>query len=155
MSESAFPTSMERLLDDARAALERMHPDAAQSPTAARPTSPGGGPTEQLRAEASDRLERATAVVVTPGRIESLRIDPRLMRDGSEAVCAAITDAVNGALGRLQDDALSSAGTIDMSALAVDLERLQADSLTNATTMMASLRDAMARISAPVERVRS
>lgn len=154
MSEPTFATAMERLLEDTREALKRMQPNAATTPPTGGPASAAPA-AEPLRAEASDRTERAAAVVVTPGRIESLRIDPRLLRDGSEAVCDAIADAVNAALSQLQEQASASAGTVDLAGLGVDLERLQADSLTSASTMMASLRDAMDRISAPVERVRS
>jgi len=107
---------------------------------------------EALRAEAADRSDRATAVVVAPGRIDSLRIDPRLLRDGSNAVCDAITEAINAALADLSDQALRGAESLDTASLAVDLERLQADSLASATTMMASLQDAMTRIATPVQR---
>lgn len=155
MSEPTFTASMERLLDDTRAALGRMQPSAARTSTAAGTASPDPAAPELLRSEASDATDRATAVVVAPGRIESLRIDPRLLRAGSEAVCDAIAEAVNAALAHLQDDALSAAGTMDITGLGVDLERLQAKSLSSASTIMESLRDAMARISAPVERVRS
>lgn len=155
MSEPTFTASMERLLDDTRAALERMHPNAAGARVADGPENSDADTAAPLRSEASDRSARATAVVVTPGRIESLRIDPRLMREGSEAVCVAIIEASNAAFAQLQDDAISGAVDIDTAGLVVDLERLQADSLTSATTMMASLQDAMARIAAPVERTRS
>lgn len=146
MSEIFSATSMERLLSDTRAALERM----------TRSESAGAAPSdiassEPLRTEASDRTDRATAVLVTPGRIGSLRIDPRVLRDGSEAVCDAITEAVNAALADLSDQALRGAESLDTASLAVDLERLQADSLASATTMMASLQDAMTRIATPVQ----
>jgi DNA-binding protein YbaB len=170
VNETIPLASMERLLSDTREALRRMQPTstaaagtaaastAAASTAAAGRDGPAGGgeaAAAPLRAEASDRSGRATAVVASPGRIESLRVDPRLMRDGSEAVCDAIAEAVNAALAKLQDDAIAGAAVIDATGLAVDLERLQADSLASATTMMASLQDAMARISAPVERTRA
>lgn len=147
MSEIFSATSMEHLLSDTRAALARM--------TRSEPSEQGRPetvPSEPLRAEASDRSERATVVVVAPGRIDSLRIDPRLLRGGADAVCDAITEAVNAALADLVDQALRGAKALDTAGLAVDLEQLQTDSLASATTMMASLQEAMTRIAVPVQR---
>jgi DNA-binding protein YbaB len=157
VTEIFSPASIERLLSDSREALRRMQSAPEHGATGGLSTGRDADEASDalLRAEARDASARVTAVVTTPGRIESLQLDPRLMRDGSEAVCDAITEAVNIALAKLQDESVSRAGGIDTAALAIDLERLQADSLTSATTMMASLQDAMTRISAPVSRASS
>ncbi len=147
VSEIFSAPSMEQLLGDTRAALERMT-RSSTSGTAATDTVSS----EPFRAQASDRSDRVTAVVVAPGRIDSLRIEPRLLRDGSDAVGDAIAEAVNAALADLVGQALRGAESIETTSLAVDLERLQADSLASATTMMASLQDAMTRIATPVQR---
>lgn len=77
-----------------------------------------------------------------PGRLTTLRIDPRLMRSGSEAVCEAVIAAVNIALEELQTVAIRAAA-IDTGGLSGDLERIQEESLGSARSMLAALQDAM------------
>ncbi len=132
--------SIQGLLDDTRRALERMSTPPAPG------TDPSGEPTEPLRGDGESADGRARAVAVTPGRIETLEVNPRLMRDGSEAVCEAIAEAVNAALEDLQTKAVQGAATIDPQQLSGELERIQEESLDSARSMMAVLQDAMARI---------
>lgn len=120
------------LLADTRRVLERMR---TQAPP----------PAEPLRGEGEAPGGKARAVVVSPGRIESLQVEPRLLREGSEKVCATITEAVNLALADLLKRARSDP-SIDPQGLAGELEKLQEQSLDSARSMMAVLQDAMDRV---------
>ncbi|WP_020577841.1 YbaB/EbfC family nucleoid-associated protein [Actinopolymorpha alba] len=127
---------VEGLLADTRRALERMRrPSAEVTPE----------PTELIRGEGEGGQGKVHAVAKVPGRIEILQMDPRLMRDGSEAVCEAIVDAINAALEDLQNKVVGGT-TIDAVELSGELERLQEQSLDSARSMMAALQDAMDRI---------
>ncbi|MFD2077808.1 hypothetical protein SAMN05421678_12445 [Actinopolymorpha cephalotaxi] len=141
MSEDLNLTTatVERLLTDTRQALERMRAPDGPSPS---------GPEEPPRGIGESADGRVQAVVEVPGRVASLEMDPRLMREGSEAVCSAMAEAANAAMDSLRSSVLSGSGaaTVDPSALAGDLERLQEESLVSARSMLASLQDAMDRI---------
>lgn len=144
MSEGLSTTTVDRLLTDTRAALERMRTASAPSPAV--PTAPGATDVELLGADGTDVSGRVTATVTLPGRITSLSIDPRLMREGSEAVCDAVIEAVNDGLASLQQLALRGVPSIDVESLAADLEQVQTESLHSASTMLTALQDTMNRI---------
>lgn len=141
MNEGLSTTMIDTLLTDTRAALDRM---LATSTAATAPaTAPGVG---AMTADGTGAHERVTATVSLPGRLTSLTVDPRLMREGSDAVCAAVIEAVNAGLAALQERALDGAQSIDVESLAVDLEQVQADALQSASTMFTALQDTMDRI---------
>lgn len=119
------------LLTDTRRALERMHSLEVTS-------------AEPLQGEGESPDGKARAIVVSPGRIESLHVEPRLLRQGSDKLCLAITTAVNLALADLQAKAVGPA--IDPTGLAEELERLQEQSLDSARSMMSVLQGVMSRI---------
>jgi hypothetical protein len=139
MNEGLSTTTIDRLLTDTRAALDRMRttPAAHAIPTA------GAGASA---VDATDKSERVTVTVDLPGRITALAIDPRLLREGSEAVCDAITEAVNAGLASLQALALRDVPSIDVESLAAELEHVQTQSLQSASTMLTALQDTMDRI---------
>ncbi len=139
MSEELGTASIERLLADTRAALGRITavPAGAADPA---------GAAAPRTADGRDRSERVTATVAAPGRVVSIAMDPRLLRDGSEAVCEAIADAVNDALGAWQAAALADLPQLDTASMAADLERLQHESLTSASSMFSTLQDVMSRL---------
>ncbi|GAA2757560.1 YbaB/EbfC family DNA-binding protein [Actinopolymorpha rutila] len=139
MSEDLNLTTatVERLLTDTRQALERMRAPAGPSPSA---------PEELPRGTGESADGRVHAVVEMPGRVASLEMDPRLMREGSEAVCSAMAEAVNSAMVSLRSSVLSGATAVDPGALAGELERVQEESLVSARSMLATLQDAMDRV---------
>jgi len=141
MSEGLSTTTIDRLLTDTRAALDRMRT------TPAVPNDPGTRDADPLCADGIDESGRVSVTVSLPGRITALAIDPRLLREGSGAVCAAITEAVNAGLASLQELALRGVPSIDVESLAADLEQVQTESLHSASTMLTALQDTMNRIS--------
>lgn len=137
MNEGLSTSSIDGLLTDTRAALDRMRttPAAPAVPTA------GAG-----AVDATDKSKRVSVTVDLPGRITALAIDPRLLRQGSEAVCDAITEAVNAGLASLQALALRDVPTIDVESLAAELEHVHTQSLQSASTMLTALQDTMDRL---------
>jgi hypothetical protein len=73
-------------------------------------------------------------------------MDPRVLREGSEAVCEAVIEAVNAALDDLRSQVMAEAGAFDLERMRDDLERLQAESLETARTLFGAVHEAMARI---------
>src|SRR5258707_1142939 len=78
---------LDRLLEDTRRALSEMGARPADQATLAELRGTGTAADDQVR-----------AAVVIGGRLETLSVDPRLMRMGSEALCEQIVFAVNAAL---------------------------------------------------------
>jgi hypothetical protein len=140
MSGGLSTTAVDRLLTDTRAALDRMRT------TPAMPTDPGATDVDVLHADGIDPSGRVSVTVTLPGRISALTMDPRIMREGSTAVCDAIIEAVNDGLASLQTLALRGVPSIDVESLAADLERVQTESLHSASTMLTALQDTMSRI---------
>lgn len=89
MTENLSPAAIDALLSQTRRAFENLRRSQ-------------GEPSEQARGEGTALDERVRAVVVAPGRVEELTMDPRVLREGSEAVCEAIAEAVNAALDDLR-----------------------------------------------------
>lgn len=140
MIDGLSATMIDTLLTDTRVALDRMRT------TPAAPSELGLTPIEPLTADGTDLSGRVTATVATPGRITALAMDPRVMREGSEAVCAAVVEAVHDGLASLQTLALRGVPSIDVESIAADLEQVQTQSLQSASTIMTALQDATNRI---------
>lgn len=86
----------------------------------------GGAEPEAVEAEAADGQVR---VVMTPaGKLSRITVDPRLLREGIDEVCAQITVAVNAAIDEMRSRA-TPVGAIDPEALAETLREVQADSV--------------------------
>jgi hypothetical protein len=138
MSEGLSTITIDRLLTDTRAALDRIRT------TPAEPAGPTGAGV--LTTDGTDAGERVTATVSLPGRLTSLTMDPRLLRQGSAAVCSAVIEAVNAGLAALQTSALDGVQRVDVESLAAQLEQVQVDALQSASTMFSALQDTMDRI---------
>ncbi|GAB3426953.1 hypothetical protein GCM10027569_67330 [Flindersiella endophytica] len=106
--------------------------------------SPGGA--EPLAGEGTALDGRVHAVVVSPGQVEKLEMDPRVMRDGSEAVCDALATAVNAALEDLRTKAAAEAGGYNVQQVQEDFERMQTESLDAARNLFGAVHEAMARL---------
>jgi hypothetical protein len=92
---------------------------------------------------------RISASVVSGGRVEGLRVDPRLMRLGSEELCAQIVVAINAALDDLRaQTSRVDAGGMDPAALAGMLESLQADSARQMSLFTQGMAETVAKINA-------
>jgi hypothetical protein len=111
--------------------------------------SPEVAPAEPLQGKGESPDGKARAVVVTPGRVESLHVEPRLLRQGSENVCVAIMSAVNAALADLQTQAQAIGPDIDPTGLADELERIQEESFDSARSMLSVLQGVMDRFERP------
>ncbi len=122
----------ERLLDDTRRALRSLRSAGAGGST------PRGEPAEPLRGEGAAAEGRISVSAVSGGRVEGLSVDPRLLRLGSEELCAHIVVAVNVALEDLRAQTSQvDAGGLDPAVLAGTLEGLQADSARQAVLQWA------------------
>jgi DNA-binding protein YbaB len=133
MSENLSSTAIDGLLSQTRRAFE----DARK---------PGAEETETLSGEGIAHDGRVRAVAVAPGRIDAFELDPRVMRDGSEAVCEAMAAAANAALDDLRAKAADQSAGFDVERARSDLEQLQAESLETARTLFGAVHDAMARL---------
>lgn len=133
MTENLSPSTVDGLLAETRRAFEGMR-------------SGNEEPAEPLSGEGTALNGQVRAVAVTPGRIQNLEMDPRVTRDGSDAVCEAVTAAVNAALDDLRAKAAAEAGSFDVQQVQDDVERLQAESLEAARSLFGAVHEAMARL---------
>jgi DNA-binding protein YbaB len=128
-------SAIDQALTDTRRALEGMR---SAQPTAA---------AEQVTGEGEAADGKVRVVVGLPGEVRSMTMDPRMMRLGSEAVCEAITEAVNTALADLRKNATTGTqAPVDLERLSGDLEAIQTESLQSMRTMFSALQDAMDRL---------
>jgi DNA-binding protein YbaB len=130
-------TAIDQLLTDTRRALESMRSGASGS----------SDQTEQVTGEGEAADGKVQVMVALPGEVQSLTMDPRLMREGSETVCEAIAEAVNAALADLRTKATTEVGAaVDLEQLSGDLEAVQTESLQSMQTMLGALQEVMDRI---------
>ncbi|MEQ4209334.1 hypothetical protein ABN028_30995 [Actinopolymorpha sp. B17G11] len=133
MTENLSSTAIDGLLSQTRRAFE----DAR---------TPGAESAEILSGEGTVLDGRVRAVAVSPGRIDRFEMDPRVMRDGSEAVCEAMAAAANAALNDLRSKAAEQSSGFDVQRAQSDIEQLQAESLETARTLFGAVHEAMARL---------
>lgn len=132
-----------RLLEDTRQALGGLR---AGRPTAG---STASEPAEPVRGEGTAADGRVTAKVVAGGHLEELHVNPRLMRLGSEEVCAQIIVAVNAAMDDLREQTAQALPAVaDTEALAATLEGLQAESVRQMSRFTQSVAETVAKINA-------
>lgn len=132
-------TAIDQLLTDTRRALETMR-SGQQAADPAEPAEPVTG-----EGDAADG--KVHAVVTLPGEVQSLTMDPRVLRAGSESVCEAVVEAVNAALSDLRGKATTDVGApVDLEQLSGDLEAVQHESLQTMKTMFGTLQQVMDRI---------
>jgi len=130
---------LEKLLGDTRRVLESMR--AARAEAGAQPSDVHG------EGEAAEGRVRA---VVTPGpHVESLHVDPRLMRLDPESLCTEIVSALNAALADLRgkaDTAQAGERTVDPAALSAQLRGLQEESVARMAAFGQAMNDILARL---------
>ena len=99
--------SIDQLLEDTRRVLAEMRPGAGTPPDPGELRGEGEAADGQVRAVAgpsgSGKSGMVRAVAGAGGRLESLTVNPRALRLGSEALCEQIVVAVNAALDDLRD----------------------------------------------------
>ncbi|OLE23465.1 MAG: hypothetical protein AUG44_22170 [Actinobacteria bacterium 13_1_20CM_3_71_11] len=115
---------LEKLLGDTRRVLESMR---------------------AARAGADAQLSDAQ-----PGpHVESLHVDPRLMRLDPESLCTEIVSALNAALADLRgkaDTAQAGERTVDPAALSAQLRGLQEESVARMAAFGQAMNDILARL---------
>ena len=130
----------DRLLEDTRRSLEQMRaPAPAQDAGQVTPATGTG-------AAADGQIE---ATVRSGGRLDSLRMDPRALRMGSQALCEQIVLAVNAALDDLHakaPDPTPQAVDVDTAALADRIGELQGQAVRQMSMFAQGITDALARI---------
>lgn len=135
----------ERLLTDARRALDVMR---AGGDAADRAADPAVDRVAEVRGEGSAADGQVQAVAVTGGRLESVRVDPRAMRMGSEALSEQVVLAVNAALddlrGKVSEQPMP--GAVDPAALAAQMRELQDESVRQMEKFGQAIGDALGRI---------
>ncbi|MEU7799687.1 YbaB/EbfC family nucleoid-associated protein [Micromonospora arborensis] len=104
-----------------------------------------GGTAELLRAVGAAGDGLVVATVVQSGRLESLAIDPRLLRHGTETVSEHIMTAVNAALDDLKAQ-INIAAPADVNALAARLSGLQEQSVRQMAMFGEAMQAVVARL---------
>jgi DNA-binding protein YbaB len=113
--------SLNALIDRARAAMSQTPPGAAPGP---------------FRGEAADGLIAAEADAT--GRIRSLEIDPKALRQPLEDTCAQVMAAVNAALD-------ARPGRVDTGPLVEELKAVQEQSVQEMAKISRAFSDALSR----------
>ncbi|MBM0227579.1 MULTISPECIES: YbaB/EbfC family nucleoid-associated protein [Micromonospora] len=133
-------TEFNRLFEQTRLVLASMHGTAA--------TSGADEAAEPLRA-AGTAAEGQVEVVLVGQRVESVRLDPRVLRAGAELLGEYVAQAVNAALDDLRHQA-GQAGAepaaLDPAALGETLGQLQDQSVRSMSAMSQALTDVVQRI---------
>jgi DNA-binding protein YbaB len=106
------------LFEQARQALDQVRKGAEPDSDAPEP--------EPAIAEAADGQVRA--VMSPTGKLAELSVEPKLLRQGIEEVCAQIVVAVNDAIDQLRSRT-RPAGAVDPEALAATLRDVQTESV--------------------------
>ncbi|HEU5158265.1 MAG TPA: YbaB/EbfC family nucleoid-associated protein [Streptosporangiaceae bacterium] len=133
----------ERLLGEARRALGALSSGEPAEPAAA------GANAEPVTGEGSAADGKVTAKVVAGGHLEELTVDPRLLRSGSEELCAQIKIAVNAAIDDLRVHTTEAApATMDPAALAGMLQELQSESIRQMARFSQGVAETVEKINA-------
>lgn len=127
--------AMEQQLMEARASLREARANTAAAAGAERAESVG---------EAADGLMRVT--MDPAGRVESVRIDPALMRGGSEYLAEQFRLAVNEAIAGQAGSADAGEPMPDLEAMEATIERLQDQSVRQMREISAAITDVMAKL---------
>jgi DNA-binding protein YbaB len=124
-----------RMLDDTVAAFKQATPDDADAARVAEARGQGSAADGQVK------------VVVKPGgRLESVTIDPRAMRLGSEAIGAHIVTATNAALDDLAAKVAEAAPTaVNPAQLMERLREVQVASVERLETFLRGINEAGGR----------
>ena len=98
-----------------------------------------------LRAEGTAADGLVVAIVVQGGRLASLTVDPRVLRQGTEVVCGHVVTAVNAALCELEAR-VSASARADVDALAARLGGLQEQSVRQMAMFSQAMEGVVARL---------
>jgi hypothetical protein len=130
---------LDRLLTSTLEALEQVR---ASRSTPAQPPAP-------TRGEAADG--KVVAIAGDGGRLTSITVDPRLLREGIDVVCEHIVTAANAALDQLRVTAATAPGVetapeVDTAALAGKLREVQDSSLRQMEMFSQAIAEAMSQL---------
>ena len=130
----------ERVLAETRRTLEEIRAGSGGA---------GAGEAPEIRGEGVAADGQVLATARTGGRLESVQLDPRALRMGSQALGEQIVLAVNAALDSLQTQAGAQAAppAADPAALAERMRELQDQSVRQMYVFSQSIADAVDRIS--------
>ncbi|MFC7280068.1 YbaB/EbfC family nucleoid-associated protein [Paractinoplanes rhizophilus] len=135
MTDPIDPSGVRGSLADVLAALGRAETPAGDQDEQEPPIGTG---------EAVDGRVRVRAVL--PGRIESLELDPSVLRLNGEELAREIESAVNAALADLQGRAVATAGTASLGALTDQLKEIQLNAERQFAKLTASLVEAQEQL---------
>jgi hypothetical protein len=139
-------TDFERLLGETRRALGALGSGGRAGGEAA---GPSDADAERVTGEGSAAHGKITAKVAAGGHLEELIVDPRLLRSGSEELCAQIKIAVNAAMDDLRGHtAQAGPAPIDPAALAGMIEELQTESVRQMSQFTRGVAETVAKINA-------
>jgi hypothetical protein len=124
---------VDQLLAQLRQTLDTMRPGSPEA----------GAAREDAAGEAADGRVRA---VVRDGRLESVRLDPRVMRLSSEDLGEQIVTAVNAALAAARQPAAGVPATVDPARLAEQLREVQHASVRQMSAFGQAIEDVLARM---------
>lgn len=137
----------ERLLGETRRALGALRSGADGAGDTA--SGAHAADAEPVRGSGSAADGKVTARVAAGGHLDELTVDPRLMRAGSEELCAQIVIAVNAAMDDLRTQTAKAApATMDPAALAGMLEELQTESVRQMSQFTQGVAETVAKINA-------
>lgn len=127
------PAEFDRMLGESLAALRT---------SSAAPTAEAVAEEPVLRGE-GEALDGLVRVVALPGgRMESVTVEPKALRAGSEALSAALLEAVNASLADLQSRiAAALPAAPDTAALTGQLQELQDRSIRTLGTFLDAVED--------------
>jgi DNA-binding protein YbaB len=137
MEQPAFGVGdIDRLLQDTRRALSELGaPQAGQDANA------------EMRGTGTAADDQVRASVAIGGRLETLSVNPRLMRLGSEALCEQIVVAVNAAMDDLLTKVAESAREQPSPAdLGQQLEEIRTESVRRMEMFSQGVADAVSQI---------
>ena len=139
----------ERLLGETRRALGALRSGDGDGGGIGADATAGAATEPPLRGEGSAADGKITARVTAGGHLEELTVDPRLLRAGSEELCAQIVTAVNAAMDDLRaHTAQAGQAPMDPTALARMLEDLQTESVRQMSQFTQGVAETVAKINA-------
>ncbi|GIF14192.1 YbaB/EbfC family DNA-binding protein [Actinoplanes teichomyceticus] len=128
-------TQIDQLLAQMRQTLDGLRAGPTTSPVTESPETVGEAAAGQVRA------------VMRDGRLDSLRLDPRMLRLPGEDLSAHIVVAVNAALAATrQQGSPNNPTTVDPDTLARQLREVQDASLRQMTAFGTAMNEALAQI---------
>lgn len=118
----------------------------AQARAALREVSKGVTPPERAESVAVAADGRIQVTLGTDGRVSTIGIDPRVLREGSEYLAAELRQAVNDALDGQDAGVDVSEPMPDLAAISATVERLQDESLRQMREMTQAIGETMRKL---------